>query len=245
MRIFVPVTPAALRAAAARGSLGPVGVAFAVTGADLTADDEEELALEATEAAAWRSLHLLAAEAGDGLDGASGSASASASASGSGSGSATGPAAAGRGSTAAPDRVSPDLRRVVLTVDLPEVAVLPVAPPDPLAAEGAVVPIAAIALDAVVSVLADGASLGPVLAAALPAVLARRTAADLEDPDLVTADPALAALDEVLATPLLWFDAVELPHLFGPSPSPAVRGDPDPGTVADTAPESAPTAPRS
>lgn len=236
MRIFVPVTPAALRAAAAGGSLGPVAVAFAVTGTDLTPDDEEELALEATEAAAWRSLQLLAAEAGDGLDGGSGPAT----------GSGTGLAAAGRASTAAPGHVSPDLRRVVLAVDLADEAVLPVAPPDPLAAEGGVVPISAIALDAVVSVLADGVSLGPVLAAALPAVLARRTAADLEDPDLVTADPALAALDEVLATPLLWFDAVELPHLFGPPP-PAGRGDPDPdpGTVADTAPESAPTAPRS
>ncbi len=222
MRIFVPVTPAALRAAAAGGSLGPVEVAFAVAGADLTPDDEEELALEATEAAAWRSLQLLAAEADPG------------------------PTAGSRAGPASPDPPAPvDLRRVVLTVDLPDAAVLPVAPPDPLAAEGAVVPISAIALDAVVSVLADGASLGPVLAAALPAVLAHRTAEDLEDPDLVTADPALAALDEVLATPLLWFDAVELVHLFGPPPPSAVRADAHPGSVADAVPESAPdSAPR-
>jgi hypothetical protein len=67
---------------------------------------------------------------------------------------------------------------------------------------------------AVVSVLADGAWLAPTVVAALPAVTAGRTGEDLADAAALRADPALSALDEVLASPLLWFDAAELPHLF-------------------------------
>ena len=220
MRIFLGVTPAALRAALTAGSVGSVGyvgylgpapvTAFAVTEAlrasvrDGTraegagddgpgdhsggeADAEEELTLLAREAAAWLSLQGLAADA---------------------------PAARTAGSGAGSGGA--DARRVVLAVDVPDATVTALAAPDPLAAGGGVRIATAVALDAVVSVLADGGGLAASVAAAVAAVAAGRTVDDLDDLDdgVRAADPALAALDEVLATPLLWYDAVELPQLL-------------------------------
>lgn len=179
MRIFVPATPAGLAAAVAAGELGPAPVAaFAVTGSlreSFGEGDEEELALVATEAAAWESLRLLA------------------------------------------DQQSADHRRLVLTAEVSDGAVAVRTPPAPLAADGGVLLTAALPLTAVLSVLADPASLRPLVAAAVASVAAGRIAADVADVDALAADPGLAALDEVLSTPLLWFDAVEIPHLFPPS----------------------------
>lgn len=184
MRIFVPATVAGVAAARLAGEFGPAPLtAYAVTGMlrESFADgDEEELALVATEAAAWCSLGLLARAA---------------------------PAADGGGREAVP-------RRVVLAADVEDGGVRPVPPDEAGADDGAVVVAVPIPVDAVVSVLLDGAGLAPSVAAALPAVAAGRTAQDLSDAAALRADPALAALDDVLASPLLWFDAAELPHLF-------------------------------
>jgi len=232
VRIFLGVTPAALRAALAAGSVGTAPVtAFAVTealrasvdGDDGSRDDgpgdhsgsgaeaDEELTLLAVEAAAWQSLQGLAAERAAAEHAAVDTAAA-------------GPA--GRGT----DRGDVDARRVVLAADVPDAVVTALAAPDPLAAGGGVRLATAVALDAVVSVLADGAGLAASVAAALAAVAAGRTADDLDDLDDLgdgrrAADPALAALDEVLATPLLWYDAVEARQLFDP-PRPVDRVEP-------------------
>lgn len=196
VRIFVPATVAGVAAARAAGEIGPVPLtAYAVTGMlrESFADgDEEELALVATEAAAWRSLGLLA-RAGFADGGAADG----------------GAADGGVGAD-----VAAGTRRVVLTADVEDAGVRPVPPDEPGAGDGAVVVAVAIPVEAVVSVLVDGAWLAPTVAAALPAVAAGRTADDLGDTAALRADPALAALDEVLASPLLWFDAAELPHLF-------------------------------
>jgi len=252
VRIFLGVTPAALRAALTAGSAGSAGsvgylgtapvTAFAVTEALRASvegggageegevdrvEADEELTLLAVEAAAWQSLQGLAADA---------------------------PAAGTAGSGA--DRGGADARRVVLAVDVPDAAVTALAAPDPLAAGGGVRIAAAVALDAVVSVLADGAGLAASVAAAVAAVAAGRTVDDLEDLDDLddlddlgdgtpAADPALAALDEVLATPLLWYDAVELPQLLD-GPRQADRSERTGASERlPAAPADTPTPPRS
>lgn len=178
VRIFLPATVAGVAAARAAGEIGPAPLtAYAVTGMlrESFADgDEEELALVATEAAAWHSLKLIAAAAAAG----------------------------------------PGARRVVLTADVEDATVRPLPPDAAGAVDGAVAVASPVPVAAVVSVLADGEWLAPTVVAALPAVAAGRSGEDLIDVAALRADPELAALDEVLASPLLWFDAAELPHLF-------------------------------
>lgn len=114
--------------------------------------------------------------------------------------------------------VSP--RRLVLVADVPDDWARALPDSEPGAADGGVVVDRPVPWASVVSVLADGESLASVVRAALPAVAAGRTVGDLDDRAAVRSDRELAALDDVVSTPLLWFDPAELPHLFSlPDPT--------------------------